>query len=115
MLYCDTDSLAFTYPNVELPLRISKDIGDWSLVGHGMKGGIAGKKLYAFRMENGTWKTASKGVRMDADEIMAIAGGATLSYMNPVPVFSPLNRGKGPTFLQRTVSATVPLKAGKTC
>lgn len=115
MLYCDTDSLAFTYPNVELPLRISKDIGDWSLVGHGMKGGIAGKKLYAFRMENGTWKTASKGVRMDADEIMAIAGGATLSYMNPVPVFSPLNRGKGPTFLQRTVSATVAVKSGKTC
>jgi DNA polymerase elongation subunit (family B) len=114
MLYCDTDSIAFHYPGAEkaLPFTFDKELGNWTLEGTFDTGGIAGKKLYAFRDKHikdetgkAKWKTASKGVRLKEDEIMAIAQGAELTYLNPVPCFSPLNRG-APKFIHRTVRRT---------
>ncbi len=124
MLYCDTDSLVFTYPKEgTLPFTFDKELGNWSSEGNFVYGGIGGKKLYAFKSDEKDdkgkpiWKTASKGVRLGSDEIMAIAEGASLTYLNPIPTFSPFARGglqptakgkKPAGFQARTVRGTAP-------
>lgn len=110
-LYCDTDSIAFTGESAGLSFAISKKLGDWGDDGDFIRGGIAGKKLYAFEYRNPkvkdgktiTHKTASKGVRLSAEQIMRVASGETVLAENEAPTFSVHN---DPRFVNRKVRAT---------
>ena len=99
-IYCDTDSI-ICKRNISLPL--SKKLGEWSLEGKGERLAIAGKKLYAAEFETGKIKLASKGVRLDAEEIRRIANGETLHYRNRAPT---MKWGKS-TYIERNVKKTV--------
>jgi len=91
ILYCDTDSIAASNLG---KVNLSDKLGDWDLEAQCDFGAIGGKKLYAFRKNNGDWKTASKGVRLNHDEIIRIAEGETINYIPEVPTFS-IKRGIG--------------------
>jgi hypothetical protein len=65
---------------------------------------VAGKKLYACRREDGTVKSASKGVRPPTwDEFGTLLDGLTLDMVNPAPTFT--RRGTQ-TYVTRTIQAT---------
>jgi len=100
ILYCDTDSIAASYID-DIP--ISDRLGDWDLEAECDFAAIAGKKLYAFRKTNGEYKTASKGVRLSAEDIIDIAKGAEIVYEPDVPTFSVK---RGIIFTPRTVRMT---------
>ncbi len=113
-LYCDTDAIAFSGAGVG-SFAVSKMLGDWSdeaeKEGGFIRGGIGGKKLYAFeyripRIKDGkriTHKTASKGVRLTADQIMRVAAGETVLAESEAPTFSVHS---DPCFVNRKVSKT---------
>ncbi len=104
VLYCDTDSIAAkTIGN----LPMGDALGDWELDADCTSGAIAGKKLYAFRKRDGTfkptdgpWKIASKGVRLKAADIYEIANGGVVTYEPDVPTYS---LKKGVIFTDRTI------------
>lgn len=99
-LYCDTDSIICEEIG-ELPL--GQQLGDWSLDAEGDRVAIAGKKLYAFRTLKGDHKIASKGVRLAASEIEAIANGKTVNWKNVAPSFSLKST---PKFIERNIRKT---------
>lgn len=92
VLYCDTDSIAAE----KIDVTISKKLGDWEIEAKCDFGAIGGKKLYAFRRQEGTfdakkekpWKVASKGVRLSPDQIIQIAQGEAILDIPEVPTFS---------------------------
>lgn len=86
VLYCDTDSIACA-DSGSLALD-PKRLGAWDLEAQCDHGGIAGKKLYAFHTLAGKWKTASKGVKLSAAEIMHVAAGNEAIYKPIAPTFS---------------------------
>lgn len=90
VMYCDTDSIACTDTGT-LELDPSQ-LGAWDIEATCDRGGIAGKKLYAFHTSDGNWKTASKGVRLTADQLMQVAAGKDITYNPENPSFS-LKRG----------------------
>lgn len=90
VIYCDTDSIACTDTGA-LELDPSK-LGAWDVEAECDTGGVAGKKLYAFHMKDGGYKTASKGVRLTAEEILKVAEGEEVTYNPENPSFS-LKRG----------------------
>ena len=90
VMYCDTDSIICTGTG-DLDLHPT-ELGAWDIEAMGDYGGIAGKKLYALQTDNGDWKTASKGVRLDAHEILAVAKGKEIVFHPMNPQFS-LKRG----------------------
>jgi len=98
VLYCDTDSIACNDTGA-LALDATQ-LGAWDVEAHCDKGGIAGKKLYAFHTLDGKWKTASKGVRLSPDDILKVANGHTVEYIPENPSFS-LKRGIG--FISRKI------------
>lgn len=78
----------------------------------GLAGAYAGKKLYACHVSDSwrashpkakEWKTASKGVRLEYDDIIKIARGEEVIYNPEVPQYS-LKRGIH--FVPRTVRKT---------
>lgn len=99
-LYCDTDSIAFM-GNHSLP--ISDSLGDWEIEARVDSAAIAGKKLYSFRLENGSFKTASKGAKLTPQEIYEIALGKTVEYKPEAPTFS---IKKNAHFTCRNIKAT---------
>lgn len=99
VLYCDTDSIAARDVSA---LEFGKELGQWELEAECDFGAIAGKKLYAFRHAEG-WKTASKGVKLSADEIVRVAQGEAVKFENDAPTFS-VKRGL--RFVDRTVRMT---------
>lgn len=102
VLYCDTDSIAAVRPNVD----IGPDLGQWEKEGDFSTWAIGGKKLYAFRYKKPqgkkTHKIASKGVKLTAKEIEAIAQGSEITYDPEVPTFGI----KGKRFTPRKVKLT---------
>jgi len=86
VLYCDTDSIAAKRIGDGVPT--SDILGDWEQEAECDFGAIAGKKLYAFRKLDGSWKTATKGVRLTPDQVIEIANGATVTYEPEAPTFS---------------------------
>ena len=109
VLYCDTDSIVYQMPGgVEThPFALSKKLGDWGYEGKFQSGAIAGKKLYAFRMDSDEykkacedalkkgdkkkpkeWKTATKGVKLDAEAIVRVAEGEEITWESAAPLFS---------------------------
>ncbi len=114
VLYCDTDSIIARDTS---RLSLGNELGEWKLEKECDEIYIAGKKLYAAHDYRGTppqppegkkpewkeWKTASKGVRLTADEICQVAQDETdkgISYSFEAPNFSVFS---GVTFTKRTV------------
>lgn len=104
VFYCDTDSIAYTLPGDQdaHPFRFGKALGEWTREGSFDRGAIAGKKLYAFHMDGPTlskaraknpeakeWKTASKGVKLTADQICAVADGGEVQWDDDAPQVTP--------------------------
>lgn len=85
LIYADTDSL-FAADVSKLP--IGDKLGEWSAEKNCDYGGFAGKKLYAAHGLDDTWKTASKGVKLDENQIIEIANGGEVTYARDVPTFS---------------------------
>lgn len=108
VIYCDTDSIACSEPGA-LDLDPVK-IGAWELEAECDYGGVAGKKLYAFHKTDGSWKTASKGARLSADELMQIAAGETVEYKSEAPTFSVHN---GKRYIKRRIRRRDIAKAKK--
>jgi hypothetical protein len=111
-IYCDTDSIAFIWEKKEKPpVGMSDALGDWTNEGRFDYAAIAGKKLYAFRHqakkgEKPEWKLASKGVRLDADDIVKVAKGASVTYRHDAPSMRVGTKGSTVTFIERTVKRT---------
>lgn len=107
-IYCDTDSIICSDLG---ELSLGKHLGDWGLDGEFKGGGIGGKKIYALEfkepiIKNGkkiTHKTACKGARLSAAEIMRVCQGETVIYKNPVPNFSLKTKKK---YIDRAIRMT---------
>lgn len=85
-LYCDTDSVMCENTGT-LELHPT-NLGAWDVEAEGSEVAIAGKKLYAFRKSDGKYKTASKGARLTAEEIIRVARGETVKYEAEAPTYS---------------------------
>lgn len=89
VIYCDTDSIAAESTG---DLKLSDtELGAWDKEADCDFGAVAGKKLYAFRYIDGgkeKWKTASKGARLTAEEIIQVAKGVPVIYNPIAPTFS---------------------------
>jgi hypothetical protein len=85
-LYCDTDSIICSeLHNVD---RHPTRLGAWDLEAEGKGVAIAGKKLYSvIDTKDGKTKSASKGVRLDHDELFKLASGDSVSYKQDAPSF----------------------------
>lgn len=94
-IYCDTDSL-FTTGTLET----SDILGGWQYEGKADVIHVAGKKLYAAKMEDGKEKIASKGVRLSFDDIKKVTQGEIITWKNDAPNFSLV---KNPAFVIRRV------------
>jgi len=86
-IYCDTDSI-ICKGNADL--NFGPNLGEWELEASGGKGiHIAGKKLYAMNTGGkNEWKTASKGVKLDARAICKVAQGEEQIWRNYAPTFN---------------------------
>lgn len=82
-LYCDTDSIICK----SLKLPQGNELGQWKIEAHCNKVAIAGKKTYALFDGAECVKQASKGVRLNPQQIVAAALGEEVEYANPVPNF----------------------------
>lgn len=112
VIYTDTDCVVARKIG---PLEIGPELGQWEVEGRFTRGGIAGKKLYAFQYRPGTgpvdkktgkkkmWKIASKGVKLTAGQIMKVARGGQVEYKPMVPTYSVYQK---PQFINRIVKAT---------
>lgn len=101
IMYCDTDSIACeSVGNLELD---AKKLGAWDVEAECDYAAISGKKLYAFRKKDGSWKKASKGARLDEKELVQLAKGKTVTYANPAPTYSIKRK---PTFITRNLVIT---------
>lgn len=99
VIYCDTDSIACASTGA-LELDPS-ELGMWDIEAQCKYGAVAGKKLYAFMTDSDEWKTASKGVRLEPDEIVKVAKGQSITYSSESPSYS-LKRGIG--FISREIN-----------
>lgn len=108
-IYCDTDSIICEGLDLETdPGRL----GAWKAEGAGDRMAIAGKKLYAL-FERGDvvsgelpwkpFKSASKGVRLSAEQIVQVASGKTVEHASEVPTF---RLGEETQFIARKISRT---------
>lgn len=71
VLYCDTDSIfARDVSSMELdPVKL----GAWDIEAECNYGAFCGKKLYAVKTNKGKWKKASKGAKLEPEQIVEIA------------------------------------------
>jgi hypothetical protein len=104
VLYCDTDCIFSTRKNpIDKVYSIGNELGEWDKEGEYISGAIAGKKLYAFKDEKGNYKKASKGCRLNGDEIFSLANGKIIVYKDFAPVYSMY---KAPYFQERKIKPT---------
>lgn len=109
VLYCDTDSIAARDVS---RLETGAALGQWKTEMLCKEYAIAGKKNYAFRASDEwsasnpgkEWKIASKGTRLTAAQMIAVARGAAVQYRTDVPTYSA--RKSEIVFTHRTVRAT---------
>lgn len=101
-VYCDTDSIiAKSLSSVTIG---ETGLGAWKIEGSGDRIAIAGKKLYCCWSGNEVIKKATKGSKLNADEILEVARGGTITYRNQAPTF----KLDGSTrFVKRKIKATV--------
>jgi hypothetical protein len=85
-VYCDTDSIICS--NIR-NLSIGTKLGEWKIENEFDELHIGGKKLYAGHDKNtGKWKTASKGVKLTAQQIIEVSSGKTVEYEFESPSYS---------------------------
>lgn len=110
--YIDTDCLHASDTG-ELPLDDTK-LGSWKVEANCLQGAYAGKKMYACLTDkvdkkgNPIWKSASKGVKLSASQIVEIANGAELTFSPEVPQYS---MKQGIHFVPRTIRKTAKVPA----
>lgn len=86
VIYCDTDSLFFSgHDNLSIP---NPGLGFFGLDGKAKELFVAGKKLYAARLQDGKEKIASKGVKLSFDEIVSLVKGNIVEWKSDAPTFS---------------------------
>ena len=113
--YCDTDSITAT--SFSDSVKLSKQLGEWEIENHYDRVIVCGKKLYAMHSRTKApncdgatctnrkhWKMASKGARLEFDDLIKIAAGEKVNYNNIVPTFS-MSKEK-PTFVSREIKST---------
>lgn len=98
-IYCDTDSIVFMGGH---DIALGNDLGQWGIEAIYSEGYFAGKKLYAVRNKNEE-KLASKGTRLNFEQIKDIALGKVLEYNFEAPTFSWKNQTK---FTTRNIRKT---------
>lgn len=103
VVYCDTDSIFCKDAN----LQIGEELGQWDIEGKFSGGGIGGKKLYAFKFikpkKDKKYKYASKGAKLEPEQILNVCRGNTVLYKNHAPTFS---IKKDTIFLEREIKMT---------
>lgn len=100
VLYCDTDSLICSKFNG----AISKQLGEWSLEADIEEAYIAQRKMYALLTSDGKHKVASKGVRLNFDQIKnGVLKGEEILTEREAPAFS---LKYGARFLDRKTNFT---------
>jgi len=123
LVYCDTDSLICEHFEGNLD---NHALGAWKFECEGDQIAIAGKKLYALfkkheqtAIDNNDFddvmdetfditkgecvKLATKGVRLDANDIWKVANGETILWENQAPSFSLMGEA---TFIKREIRRT---------
>lgn len=106
VFYIDTDCLhASDTGNLELH---DTKLGAWKIEAECNYGAYAGKKLYACHTTDDKWKTASKGVKLSAEEIVRVALGETVTFNPEVPQYS---MKRGIHFVPRKVRKTTRIAA----
>lgn len=105
-IYCDTDSIICRDGS---GLRQGKELGDWAKEGAGTEIAVAGKKLYAAKLDiydpdKKKWKIASKGAKLTAAQIFEVAQGETVRWTNLAPSFSVNSQ---PKIISRNIKNTV--------
>ena len=101
-VYCDTDSLICV--GLGSGYRLSEtELGAWKYEGRGTEIAVAGKKLYALFDDGMEVKSASKGVKLDGNQIREVALGGTILWENDAPNFSLLG---GVRFVNRRAQST---------
>lgn len=100
-IYCDTDSIICTGLDVE---KDQTKIGAWKMEAEGDTFYLGGKKMYALTRDGLAVKTASKGVALNPDEIIAlVAGSEPLTVKLHPPV---LRAGQPAKFIERKIAKT---------
>lgn len=113
VFYCDTDSLICRASAA----KIGPELGNWKIEGTAQEIAIAGKKLYGVYWDEPFWtkikrmgkeivikhKTASKGARLDYNDIKALCRGEVVKWQNDAPTF---NINTGARFVTREIKAT---------
>lgn len=107
LIYCDTDNIKARDLGA---IDLGAGLGAWSLEIDEASGqdhfdwwAVAGRKLYAFGMDNGFVKYASKGAKLYPAEIVKVAKGGMVKYLPDVPTFSVI---KPPGFVEREIRLT---------
>lgn len=83
--YCDTDSIVCDHAGT---VDLGGNLGQWEIEARCNYGAIAGKKLYAFQKIDGGFKIASKGVRLEPQQIIDIAKGSVIIHESEIPTFT---------------------------
>lgn len=101
-LYCDTDSIMCTDAAAidTHPTRI----GAWDIEATGTRAAIAGKKLYALFDGKECVKLASKGLRLDAGQVVNAALGYKITWKKDAPAYSM----RGLSWIERTINRDGP-------
>jgi DNA polymerase type B, organellar and viral len=96
-IYCDTDSIICE--NLESDLHNTR-LGAWKTEAVADKVYIAGKKLYTATLCGREVKSASKGVRLNSDQIKRVALGEQILWRSESPTF----KFSGQSYIQRNIS-----------
>lgn len=102
MVYCDTDSIMCQESEVET----GPALGQWKLEGTATDVYVAGKKMYLCEGifdKKGNPKMASKGVRLEPEQLRRAAMGETVTALNAAPTFS---LGRETRFMERRIRLT---------
>lgn len=100
-LYCDTDSL-ICEELPDTPIHPT-EIGSWKLEHTGDMAAICGKKTYGLFDHGKVIKVRSKGARLSARELLAVAAGRTVTYKQDAPR---LTLDGGQRFIKRRIRIT---------
>jgi hypothetical protein len=84
-IYCDTDSIICKTFSGHIH---DSELGAWKNEGSADMVAIAGKKLYAAFLKGDCIKSATKGVRLDAADILKLCRGQNVKWKNDAPSFS---------------------------
>ena len=103
--YCDTDSIFCDGPGA-LELSQGK-LGAWKIENRFRHLIVAAKKIYSASLVDGEYKTASKGARMDHNDIDELYRAGSFKWQSDAPSFS---IARGVHFVERNIKTTARTK-----